>query len=106
MELKSAIEARTSIRIFSDEKIKLEDIKEMVRLAGLAPSVNNYQPWRYIAILNRDLLNRMAEVVAKKIEELPSSTSIAAKNIKTQVTWLSSLMLLFWKVLLKFHTMK
>jgi nitroreductase len=90
MELKSAIEARTSIRIFSDEKIKLEDIKEMVRLAGLAPSVNNYQPWRYIAILNRDLLNRMAEVVAKKIEELPSSTSIAAKNIKTQVTWFST----------------
>jgi len=90
MELKSAIEARTSIRIFSDEKIKLEDIKELVRLAGLAPSVNNYQPWRYIAILNRDLLNNMAEIVAKKIEELPSTTSIAAKNVKAQVTWFST----------------
>jgi nitroreductase len=90
MELKAALEARTSIRIFSDEKIPLADVKEMVRMAGLAPSVNNYQPWRYIAIMNHELLNRMADVVAAKIEGLPSSKSIAAKNVKTQVTWFST----------------
>ena len=66
MELKAAIEARTSIRIFSEEKVNMKDIREMVRLAGLAPSVNNYQPWRYIAITNKDLLNKMADVVAVK----------------------------------------
>jgi nitroreductase len=90
MELKAAIEARTSIRVFSDEKMNMNDVREMVRLAGLAPSVNNFQPWRYIAILNRDLLNRMADVVTEKIENLPSSKSIAAKNVKKQVTWFST----------------
>jgi len=90
MELKAALEARTSIRVFSDEKVPIEDVKDMVRMAGLAPSVNNYQPWRYIAIMNQDLLNRMADVVAAKIESLPSSKSIAAKNVKTQVTWFST----------------
>jgi nitroreductase len=90
MELKAAIEARTSVRVFKDEKIRLSDIKEMVRLAGLAPSVNNFQPWRYIAILNKDLLNRMADVVTEKIENLPSTKSIAAKNVKNQVTWFST----------------
>jgi len=90
MELKAAIEARTSVRIFSDEKIDLKDIREMVRMAGLAPSVNNYQPWRYIAVLNQELLNRMADIVTAKIEALPSSKSIAAKNVKTQVTWFST----------------
>jgi len=90
MELKAAIEARTSIRVFSDEKIDLRDIREMVRLAGLAPSVNNFQPWRYIAILNRDLLNRMADLVTEKIENLPATKSIAAANIKKQVTWFST----------------
>jgi nitroreductase len=90
MELKAAIEARTSIRVFSDEKIDMADIKEMVRMAGLAPSVNNFQPWRFIAILNHDLLNRMANIVAEKIENLPSSKSIAAKNVKNQVTWFST----------------
>jgi nitroreductase len=90
MELKAAIEARTSIRIFSEEKVNMEDIREMVRLAGLAPSVNNYQPWRYIAITNKALLNKMADVVAAKIESLPSSNSINSKNVKTQVTWFST----------------
>jgi nitroreductase len=90
MELKAAIEARTSVRVFSDEKINVADIKEMVRLAGLAPSVNNFQPWRYIAILNRDLLNRMANVVSEKIENLPASKSIASNNVKKQVTWFST----------------
>jgi nitroreductase len=90
MELKAAIEARTSIRVFGDEKVNMNDIREMVRLAGLAPSVNNYQPWRYIAILNRDLLNRMADVVTTSIDNIPSSKSIAAKNVKKQVTWFST----------------
>jgi nitroreductase len=90
MELKAAIEARTSIRIFSEKKVSIEDLREMVRLAGLAPSVNNYQPWRYIAITNKDLLNKMADAVAVKIENLPSSHSINSKNVKTQVTWFST----------------
>jgi nitroreductase len=90
MELKAAIEARTSIRVYSNEPVKMDDLKEMVRLAGLAPSVNNFQPWRYIAITNRDLLNRMADVVAEKIEKIPSTRSVASGNVKKQVTWFST----------------
>jgi len=90
MELKAAIEARTSVRVFSEERVPMSDIKEMVRLAGLAPSVNNFQPWRYIAVLNKDILNRMADIVTEKIENLPSTKSIAAKNVKNQVTWFST----------------
>ncbi len=90
MELKTAIESRTSIRIFNDEKVDINDIREMVRLAGLAPSVNNFQPWRYIIILNKDMLNRMANAVALRIEALPSSKSIASTNVKKQVTWFST----------------
>ena len=90
MQLIEAIEARTSIRIFNEDKVNMEDIREMVRLAGLAPSVNNYQPWRYIAITNKDLLNRMADAVSAKIENIPASKSIASKNVKTQVTWFST----------------
>jgi nitroreductase len=90
MELKAAIEARSSIRVYSNEPVKMDDLKEMVRLAGLAPSVNNFQPWRYIAITNRDLLNRMADVVAEKIEKIPATRSVASGNVKKQVTWFST----------------
>ena len=90
MELKSAIESRTSIRVFREEPIDIKDVKEMVRLAGLAPSVNNFQPWRYVAIMNRELLNKMAGVISRKIEELPMSKSIVSANVKKQVTWFST----------------
>jgi nitroreductase len=90
MELKAAIEARTSIRVFNNDPVDMDDIREMVRLAGLAPSVNNYQPWRYIAIKNSDLLNRMADAVAAEIDSIPTSKSLAASNVKKQVTWFST----------------
>ena len=90
MELKTAIQQRTSVRIFSNEKVPLPDLKEMVRLAGLAPSVNNYQPWKYIAITNKEVLDQMADLVAKKISELPLKKTVASKNIITQVTWFST----------------
>lgn len=90
MELKAAIEARTSIRVYNNDPINMDDVREMVRLAGLAPSVNNFQPWRYIAVTNRDLLNRIADCVADKIDALPMTKSVAASNIKKQVTWFST----------------
>ena len=90
MEVKTAIQKRTSVRIFKDEKVPVSDLKELVRLAGLAPSVNNYQPWKYIAITNKELLNRMADIVAVKIAALPLKKTEATKNIITQVTWFST----------------
>ncbi len=90
MELKAAIQKRTSVRVFRDEKVPIADLKELVRLAGLAPSVNNYQPWKYIAITNKELLNRMADIVAGKIAALPLKKTVASKNIITQVTWFST----------------
>ena len=90
MELKDVIEKRISVREFAAEPVPENDIKEMVRLAGLAPSVNNFQPWKFIAITNPDLLNRMAETVIKSIKKLPTVKTRIAENIKSQVAWYSS----------------
>lgn len=90
MDLKLAIEKRTSIRNFTDEKIPVEDLKELVRHAGLAPSVNNYQPWKFLAITNKEVLSQMAIKVAEKIKELPGNESIASKNVKSQVEWFAT----------------
>jgi len=90
MELKHAIESRASIRNFLDEKIPTEILKELVRRAGLAPSVNNYQPWKFYVITNKDVLSKMAFKVAEKIQELPENKSIASKNVKSQVEWFAT----------------
>ncbi|MCF8331891.1 MAG: nitroreductase family protein [Bacteroidales bacterium] len=90
MEFKQAVEKRTSIRQFTSENIPVEDLKEMVRLGGSAPSVNNSQPWKFYAITNQDILQKMADVVAKKIGSLPENQSRVSNHIKKQTEWFAT----------------
>ncbi|MGM0532755.1 MAG: nitroreductase family protein [Bacteroidota bacterium] len=90
MELQKAIENRTSVRSFKDTPVPVADLKHLVKMGGFAPSVNNYQPWKFYVITNHNLLGRMAERVKKKIEEIPENKSIASENIKSQVEFFST----------------
>lgn len=90
MDLKQAIEIRTSIRNFTDEKVPVDDLKELVRMGGLAPSVNNYQPWKFYAITNKEILSKMALKVSEKIKKFPANKSIASGNVKSQVEWFAT----------------
>lgn len=90
MELKHVIENRTSVRTFKNEDIPIKDLKEMVRLASLAPSSNNYQPWKFIIIRNKEVLQKLARKVSARIAELPENQSKASKNVKSQVEWFAT----------------
>lgn len=91
MELKSVIESRASVRQFAQDDVPESDIREIVRLAGLAPSVNNSQPWRFIAIKNRDLLRCMAQTVKEKVDKsLPVCEDETERKAKAQVEWFST----------------
>lgn len=90
MELKEAIKKRTSIRTFKDDPVPVEDLKELVRMGGDAPSVNNYQPWKFIAVTNKKMLEEMAFKVKDAIENIPENASKASKNVKSQVEWFAT----------------
>lgn len=90
MELKEAIKNRTSVRSFITEPIELEDLKTMIRHAGFAPSVNNFQPWKFVLVMNENVMQKMASAVSEKIANLPLKHSKAAKNLKSQVAWYST----------------
>lgn len=90
MELTKTIELRTSVRNFLNEEVPLDVLNELVRRGGLAPSVNNYQPWRFLVIRNRELMTKMAMAVADEIHSLPGNDSIAATNVKSQVEWFAT----------------
>ncbi len=81
MELKDVIEKRASIRMFMDEKIPIEDIKEMVRRAGLAPSINNSQPWKFITITNEEIIEQMGKIVQKKVMEYFPHENVKEKMV-------------------------
>ena len=90
MEFKQVLETRSSVRTFKTDKVKIEDLREMVRLAAMAPSINNYQPWNFIVITNKQLLQKMAHIVSEKISNLPSNNSQSAVNIISQVEWFAT----------------
>jgi nitroreductase len=91
MEFKEVLEKRSSVRNFTSEEVKIEDLSEIVKYASLAPSVNNYQPWRFIAITNKELLKKMGDLVYKKINNiLPAPSGEEEQKVKSKVLWHST----------------
>ena len=60
MELKEAIQQRHSVRNFSDKKVSLDLIYEMIKLANLAPSAGNLQAREFIIVDDFEIKKRMS----------------------------------------------
>lgn len=54
LNVREAAEARKSIRKYTDAVIPESDLREILRIAGLAPSPWNIQPWRVIVVRDHD----------------------------------------------------
>lgn len=70
MELLYSIQNRSSVRTFKSDPVPELILREMVRRAGMAPSINNSQPWQFIAITKNEVLREMAELVRNKINDV------------------------------------
>lgn len=60
-ELIQTIFARRSIRRYTDEPVSEDDIKTLLEAAMAAPSANNSQPWRFVVVTGREILDALAE---------------------------------------------
>lgn len=74
MELQQAIEKRHTVRRFAAQDISPDILREMVRRAGMAPSVNNAQSWKFIVVTNKQLIAELSTCVHKRIHQLFSDT--------------------------------
>ncbi len=61
LNVTAAAEQRNSIRKYTDEPISEETIREIMRVAGLAPSPWNAQPWRVKVVTSRADKDRLME---------------------------------------------
>lgn len=57
MNVLEAILSRRSIRKYIDKPVSQEDINELIKYAMYAPSAVNKQPWHFIVIDNREVLD-------------------------------------------------
>lgn len=62
MELMDAIRTRRSIRKFEDKPITDDMIHQMLDAAMMAPSAGNAQPWRFVVINDRQVLDSMVDL--------------------------------------------
>jgi nitroreductase len=46
MKVSEAMNARQSVRAFTEQPVALADLRELLELAGRAPSGSNLQPWK------------------------------------------------------------
>ena len=68
MDVFEAIAGRRSIRKFTPDPVKEEDLRRILDAARLAPSGTNQQPWHFLVVRDADLLERLAKVVKDKAE--------------------------------------
>lgn len=91
MEFAALVEERVSVRQFKPDAVPADHIREMVRLARLAPSPNNQQPWRFIAVTRKPLLQEMADAVRARLRALlPVTLSEDARRAAQRVEWFST----------------
>ena len=69
MEFFETVYKRKTIRKYSEENPPLEDIKKIIDCARVAPSATNSQNWKFIAIYNKDVKQKMADAVICAYEE-------------------------------------
>ena len=62
METFETIITRRSIRKYSDKIVPSELIDKLIKAAMYAPSARNTQPWHFMVIDDRQLLNQIPEI--------------------------------------------
>jgi nitroreductase len=62
MEIMEGILTRRSIRKYSNIEISDDQIQILLKAGMYAPSASNQQPWHFVVITDRKILNKIAEV--------------------------------------------
>ena len=62
MEVLEAILTRRSIRDYRPGAIAEEDIQQLLKAAMYAPSAHNYQPWHFVVIKEKILLQKIRKL--------------------------------------------
>ncbi|MCD6570127.1 MAG: nitroreductase family protein [Deltaproteobacteria bacterium] len=69
-ETEKVIYRRRSIRLFKDKPVPKELIHRIIEAARFAPSAGNNQPWKFVVVTNRDLIDKVDKQCAKVLDAI------------------------------------
>jgi len=64
------IKERRSIRSYTDQSVSKEKINEIIQTGRYAPSATNRQPWRFIVITNKRMIDDISEAIKVEIHKI------------------------------------
>ena len=56
------INSRASVRAWTDKKVPVSMIEKILEAGMNAPSAGNQQPWQFVVVTDKDLLEKMAAI--------------------------------------------
>jgi nitroreductase len=91
MDALDCIHTRRSIRKYEDKGVPDDLIKQILEAAMTAPSAGNQQPWQFIVIKDKKLLNKITEFheYAQMCEDSPLAILVCADihSIRHEGMW-------------------
>ena len=80
MDAYQAILTRRSIRAYTDQPVAPELITQLLAAAMAAPSAGNQQPWQFVVITERGLLDALADMLpfGKMLKQAPLAIAVSA----------------------------
>jgi len=82
--------SRRSIRVFEPREVPLDLVLRAIEVARFAPSAKNAQPWEFIVVNDRDLMERLSKIHAnaKPLERCQVAIVVVSDREKSPVSYL------------------
>lgn len=97
MEYQYLLEQRQSIRRYQDGDIPEAHIQEMIRAAATAPSAKNIQNWHFVAIKNREVIRKIADLITAKNESIAAEMDKVDEEKANRFRKFCKNFTVFWK---------
>ena len=68
-DFKSIVLERRSVRKFTQDPVSVEDVRELIDCARFAPSDTNSQTWKFIAVMNGELIKTIEDVTWEELHK-------------------------------------
>ena len=92
MEVYQAMLKRRSIRKYIDKPVEKEKVMKLLAAAMAAPSGHNLQPWSFVVVEDRKVLDELSEVhkYAKMLKQAPLCIAVCGNSVsqgRYQTLW-------------------
>ncbi len=108
--LQDVIISRRSIRKYTSDPINHEQIESLLEAAMYTPSANNLQPWHFIVVNEREMLNKimLAHPYANMLKDAPLAIVVCADAAieKMEGYWVQDCSAATQNILLAAHAME